>query len=320
MKQLLSQWKRRLADSSFAAVDRLRFQFLSDREKQLVYDLRADVARLAPLPASATTPESQFWGHFSELIGTHIANANPDRFLTWQPIINTMFVWNENYIATEYAYLQNRPDWLSRWRPAIRENPFGRPRPYPADPTTSENLIHHAHHLAAFEEIIGVPVDALEFVCEFGGGYGSMCRLFHNLNFKGKYVIFDLPILSCLQRYYLKAIGLRAAADAAFGASDDIACIHDAAAWNSALTPAASNAKSLFISTWAISETPIDYRPTVLKNLGAFNQFLFAFQEKFQSADNLEYFSALMKSMSDVQWTMVPIRHLPGHRYLFGRR
>jgi len=211
------------------------------------------------------TPESRFWSHFSKLIETQIKNKNADRFLTWEPVINTMFVRNENYIATEYEYLRNRPDWAARWETAIRENPVGRPQRYSADPTTSENLIHHVYHLAKFEEIIGVPVDALDFVYEFGGGYGSMCRLFHDLKFKGKYVIFDLPILSCLQRYYLRAIGLRVADGNEYSADADVACVHDVAALDKILSGAVRRSKSLFISTWAISETPIDYRPTVLK-------------------------------------------------------
>src|SRR5207244_11597755 len=51
-------------------------------------------------------------------------------------------------------------------------------------------------------------VDDLACVLEFGGGYGSMCRLFHNLGFRGRYLIFDLPAFSALQRFFLRSIGM----------------------------------------------------------------------------------------------------------------
>ena len=69
-------------------------------------------------------------------------------------------------------------------------------------------MIHHAYHLAQFEEKTRTQVHEIDFVLEFGGGYGSMCRLFYNLGFRGRYVIFDLPSFSALQIYYLKTLDL----------------------------------------------------------------------------------------------------------------
>lgn len=37
-----------------------------------------------------------------------------------------------------------------------------------------------------------------------------MCRLTHNLGFKGKYIVFDLPEFFILQRFYFGVIGLEA--------------------------------------------------------------------------------------------------------------
>ena len=45
-------------------------------------------------------------------------------------------------------------------------------------------------------------------IVEFGGGYGSMCRLLHKLGFSGQYFIYDLPEFVALQRYFLKSIGM----------------------------------------------------------------------------------------------------------------
>jgi hypothetical protein len=47
-------------------------------------------------------------------------------------------------------------------------------------------------------------------IVEFGGGFGSMCRLIGALGFRGRYVIFDLPPVLALQRYYLGLHGIEA--------------------------------------------------------------------------------------------------------------
>jgi hypothetical protein len=45
-------------------------------------------------------------------------------------------------------------------------------------------------------------------IIEFGGGFGSMCRLVHALGFRGQHIIFDLPPVWALQRYYLRLHGI----------------------------------------------------------------------------------------------------------------
>ena len=52
-----------------------------------------------------------------------------------------------------------------------------------------------------------------DVIVEFGGGYGSMCRLVRKLGFKGRYVIFDLRPILALQKYYLGLHGVEAGYD-----------------------------------------------------------------------------------------------------------
>ncbi len=112
-------------------------------------------------------------------------------------------------VAHELRHLRRRPDWRLRWRPALRESTAGRPRPFHLYPKSSGNLIHQAYHLCRFEEVTGLSLPTLPYV-EFGGGYGSLCRLFHQMGFAGTYVIFDLPEVWALQRFFLKTLGIPA--------------------------------------------------------------------------------------------------------------
>ena len=137
-----------------------------------------------------------------------VLTDNPREFLRWDVILGTMFVGNEDYVVTELDYLRGKPDWSERWEKAIEEVESGFPIPFKKYPRSSGNLIHQAYHVSQLEEKTGVFLDQIDFICEFGGGYGCMCKLFHNLGFKGKYVIYDFPHFNALQKYFLKTVGI----------------------------------------------------------------------------------------------------------------
>jgi hypothetical protein len=108
-----------------------------------------------------------------------------------------------------------------------------------------------------------------------------MCRLFHNLGFRGRYVIFDLPPFSALQRYYLKASGFPVRALPTTSVSEQgIFCISDMEQLRAVLKdrmPATID--TLFIATWSISETPISFRESLLSLVSSFKSFLIAYRD-----------------------------------------
>jgi hypothetical protein len=48
-----------------------------------------------------------------------------------------------------------------------------------------------------------------EVIVEFGGGYGSMCRLIYQAGYMGSYIIYDFAHLNLIQDYYLKSTCLK---------------------------------------------------------------------------------------------------------------
>jgi hypothetical protein len=91
----------------------------------------------------------------------------------------------------------------------------GGPPPFPpmfSPPMFSTNAmaIAHALHLFRFHSRLGSYLHDADCIVEFGGGFGSMCRLIGALGFRGRYVIFDLPPVLALQRYYLGLHGIEA--------------------------------------------------------------------------------------------------------------
>lgn len=278
-----------------------------------VEQLRCEIRELSE--SSSTRPVGTSWAdHMSTLRGL-ILNDDPRKFLRWDVIRYTMFVENSVYGFRELLHLF-RGDWKGRWRQAIQESPTGHPAPFYLYPSSSGNLIHQAYHLRLFEDTTGIGIDGMGIVLEFGGGYGSMCRLVHRLGFKGQYIIFDLPEFSALQRFFLKGVGvpLRDGEQESAGTLT----LSSITALQQSLSQS-SSAPAAFIATWSLSETPLASRTAVLLAVSKFDVFLVAYQETFEGIDNLSFFAEWKaKLAADVEWHDLPIDHLPGNRYLFG--
>ena len=226
---------------------------------------------------------------------------------------------NDRYVHSALCFLKTLPDWEGRWQKAIEENHDGHPIPYWRYPKSSGNRIHHSYHCAQFEAATGMSFDRIQTVFEFGGGYGSMCGLIHKLGFSGRYIIFDLPSFSALQTYYLSSIGLPVMPPESFTrAKREVLCISDLAELRTVLSNGAGQELRMFISTWAVSETPIALRERILPLASNCDGFLIAYQDRFEQMDNLSFFREWADGLSHIRWFNWEIPHLPQNYYLMG--
>jgi len=291
----------------------------SERERNGVEEMRNRIRACPSLEKADAPPSEKEWLDTHERLCECILHEDPREFLRWDVVSKTMSVAFAGYIQQELDYLKTRPDWKTRWSPSIVESAVGHPIPYWKYPRSSGNLIHHACHVAQFEEKTGSAVHDIKFVFEFGGGYGSLCRLFHNLGFQGPYLIFDLPGFSALQQFYLKSSGVPVHPVQRFPEETGGAfCVSDLDLLREMLLHYPDVGSSLFIATWSISETPLDLRQRVLPLLAGFNFFLMAYQDRFGEVRNSEEFRKWQADRQDIAWMEWSIHHLPGNRYLMG--
>ena len=291
------------------------------RERELIDELRARVRALPERDVSGGSEAANTWArllnHFRHLILTQ----DPRPFLTW-PILHTMFIGDAEYVLPELEHLRRHAEWDARWSRAVEESPVGRPAPYPAYPQSSGNLLHHAYHVCRFEEATGARADEFDLVVEFGGGYGSMCRLFHALGFRGRYVVFDFAEFAALQQFFLKWLGLPVLpAESLKEGGPGVATVSEVGELKAAVESLAGGARrSLFLATWSLSETPVEFRHDILSLAPHFDAFLLAYQQQFGEADNRRFFDGWRETQTEVDWRGSHIEHIPGNFYLFGRR
>ena len=284
-------------------------------ETRRIEELRASIRAIPAVDLHGGTPAANEWAANRAELRNLILKSDPRAFLTWDVIRKTMLVDNDPYVGVEHDEISKLDD--PRITNALKETTFGRPPVSRRLPTSSDNLIHHVYAISKFERTSNVRVDSLPTIVEFGGGYGSMARVVFSLGFRGRYVIFDLPEFSALQRLYLGALGLPIAAISG-GASDapSIAGVSDLNGIGPRLGP--ESRPGLLIAMWSLSEAPLALREKFLAAAGPARHYLFAYQDQFGEANNNDYFDGLARAIPNVKWNLAPIAHQPGNHHLFG--
>jgi len=265
------------------------------RLRQLVNDIPI-------LDVDTGSGTTRFWNKYANKLRSILLERDPQEMLDFWVLHHTMYTMARPEWAAMYVeYLRGRPDWEDRWFKAIKDPGFGHPTPLALLPHTSHTIVNHAYTLAQFEAATGLRVQNLPRVFEFGGGYGAMARLIHNLGFNGDYYDYDLPVFAALTEYYLNATG-----------SHNVSCISDLE-----LLPDDDNA--LFLSTCALSEASRELRMEVLAHIINYKYFLITYQPKFKEIDNERFFGRLRKRASNVNWQTWEIKNV-GHIGLIGVR
>ncbi|MFH1780479.1 MAG: hypothetical protein ABH841_00495 [Candidatus Nealsonbacteria bacterium] len=311
-------------DNKFWAGIVLIFEFLCNLfptrkvNRELIIELRGETRNLEYIKETNSKAYND-WIKYANRTRKLILHGNPNKFLQWAPIKDTMNVTNSKFIIEELNDLKKSPHWNSLWQNIIMEAKIGGQIPFIFYPQSSGNTIHLTYIISKFKEKTGKNFTDLDFIFEFGGGYGNLCRLIHKLGFRGKYIIFDLPIFSALQKFYLKSSGLPVYAKSEIDIQKKgVFCINNIKVLLEMGFP--NEDKNLFIATWSLSETSLRVRATIEKFLSNFNYFMVGYQNRFGEVDNKEYLAKLKKEYNDIMWYDWPLKQLPAHNLLIGKK
>jgi hypothetical protein len=286
----------RFVEDGIATLTDLRARTPTSREAALARRLAAELRAIAEADDAGTG--SDFWRATCRDLVTMATENDPLFFMRWEPIRATMVHGATPSIIGSWWRLRRSPDWRDTWAPALRHEQYGHPPPFPPMPATNAIAIEHASHLFRFREATGAAFHDAGCIVEFGGGYGSMCRLIHALGFRGNYVIFDLPHVLALQRYYLALHGIDTETNVQLTSDPDT--VHHLI----------GEKQFSAISTWALSEMPISLRERIepILQRPACRKILLSYQARFEGNDNRAYFTSLASRISaSVDWMDVPI-------------
>lgn len=292
---------------------------ITEKENNLILELRNEVKNIELINLDGLIGAELEWSKNVNDIISNILNKDPREFLSWEVIRYTMFIVRADYINIELKSIFNSIYYNDVFKNSLTESAIGKPLRYWKFPKSSANLIHHIYHLSIFKKVLNGNLNELDIVFEFGGGYGSMCRAIYNCNFNKKYIIFDLPVFSAIQKFYLKLLGIRVLSPEEYHLSNTgVICISDFDILIDITNNLPESSKKLFIATWSFSETPLDFRKKFIPLISKFNYHLIAYQKFFNEVNNNQYFDNFKKSISEKDWIDIEIEHLVNNNYLIG--
>lgn len=138
------------------------------------------------------------------------------------------------------------------------------------DIITSASQMKCNHHYFHYNFLAKQDIRDFDHIVELGGGCGDMAKFIRYMGYKNKYTIIDLPEVLPIQEYNLNGLDINLTTEPVKGGTG----------------------KVLFISTWGMSECPIEWRDKVISTVKPTN-WLIAYQREFEGIDNEDYFSGL---------------------------
>lgn len=268
-------------------------------ESRLINELRATMASLPPAFPEARSESERAWAKRCNELRSRIQNDDPREFLEWT--LWTGFTrWGN---AAELQMLKREPDWRTYWRPAIADGGFGKPQRFLRHPWTSGPTVHQACVLLTLVKVLRQRPDQLQLIFEFGGGYGSLCRLIHVLGFRGIYILLDLPDFGAMQTFYLKGHGIPVHRElpAEGNLQPGVYVVSDVALLPGIIK--GSILSSWFLSIMGITDTSLAFRQRFAPLLPSFEALFFLHQAQFCEVDNFKYIEELRAQMPEHQWT-----------------
>jgi hypothetical protein len=259
------------------------------------------------------------WAGLAADITRAIRECGADGFLRLPPVMKTVHPRIRGRSPGYLRYLFASRRFSAQLQRALTESPVGRPLVNPYYPLSSPLLVQHGYHLVRLLEATDLDLAALRLVVDFGAGYGSFFRLLRNAGYRGRYLIWDLPVMSALQRFYLRNVfptepGGQPPDNLEWLVSGDPGAPAAVAGCCAELQPA------LFIATWSLSETPLAVRERVAPALAGFSHVLIAYQRRFGEHDNVSYFQWLERSRPEFHWRHEECPIFRGNFYLIGKR
>jgi len=149
---------------------------------------------------------NKFWANQSLKLAELILKGDLENFLRWDVISETMLFCDKRKALIEKRQISKSQFYKSRYKNLLLDPLFGNPKRMSFFEKTTANTIHHLYHIFRFE-MNQFQIGNSKVVLEYGGGYGNFARLINSISSNLVYIIYDLPVFSHLQQYYLSSIG-----------------------------------------------------------------------------------------------------------------
>lgn len=214
-----------------------------------------------------------FWNVMQEVLADDLKNLPFDRFKMWASIMTVPLMakraWASYAVNAMAAAAKNENVLNACIEPGIGLTPLDFKTHYKVfdDVEVSMNRMQHVSHLCYTDWIDNIK--NLDTIVDIGAGIGEMTDVVRHLGFKGKYVIYDFPVLLEIQKRYHDQLGL-----------ENVEYVSDVNDLEEA---------DLCISTWSLTEMSLDLREKIMGRIGETKNWLVAYSGRIFGIDNHKY-------------------------------
>ena len=228
-----------------------------------------------------------------------------------------MFLSRGGKVMKEELALLEKSYPSEKLKELLIEDYLGNPLLMNAKYLTSHNSIHQLYHFTRYQSETRDDFEQFRFVVEWGGGYGSLAKIYHRLvQNPVTYIIFDIPLFSCVQWLYLSVTMGKDRVNLIQQPDQKIA------ERKINLVPVIFREQfknleaDLFISTWAISESGRQAQDFVIKEANWFNarHLLLAYSNSSLTIPDSQRIEVPAKEKGT---KIIDIEFLPGNHYGF---
>jgi putative sugar O-methyltransferase len=257
--------------------------------------------------------EHPFWAEYRKRIAADHKNLPIDDFKNW-PSVRQLPLYNPDELKAEYAADNKKllmdsirkSEWIDVLSSGEPKLGYGTKESWKSvhftfeDFRTSAWCMKTLHHILTFEKLRGFPITDYQNIVEIGAGIGETARMIFDQHYTGKYYVIDFPEVSKISSYYLdnRTIPLDNIDQLPYNVKD-----------------------GLFIATWSLSETPLEYRDKIAERIRGFDQLLL-FQRQFKEISNPKYFFEQWPFKSNIFYRIQDLgfhRGDGGNMYMIGK-
>jgi hypothetical protein len=242
--------------------------------------------------------ENAFWTHTKTSFNTE---TDMSVFKTWN-VVQSVPIYSfrqfEDHYGPEVFMMISQQSNSQLWSNALKE-------PFDGHTSQSYNFVNRvkngveytpwtlktAHHLLTYVTESGNKLTDFDQIVEFGPGIGEAARMVCHLGFSGDYYLYDLPEVGRISSHYNRN-------------NPNVKLV-------SSYSEIDPSKKTLFISTWGISEVPFDLRNDVFNHFRDASYCLI-YQNMAFEYDNDKYFSLEFTKIVSKELKRVRIPFLDG--------
>lgn len=217
--------------------------------------------------------DETFWPRMRKIFEHDLNTLPMERFKVWASVwtvpFNSRLRWT-NFVKATLSKIDDPLYAEALKEPLIgyTENDFRQLFSVFDDFPTTSNRIQAMAHLVICD-YTAEQLSKMDTIIEFGGGIGDLADIIQKLGFKGKYILYDLPEVGRIQKYYHDRIGHK---NILHTSNLDDLCNAD-----------------LCIGTWSFTEMPIDLRNQIMERVGGTKNWLLAYSNDIFKIDNNKY-------------------------------